>query len=525
MPPTPARDRPPARTRRVAAAVCGSFLVAVSVATYVRSGQGSAAPVTLFGGWRSEQLGQAPRLPQMGVQAAQTMHSFFQQQKWASLFAPSPHSTGSGLATDVSDAELSTVGSTGGRYPSAMESRDATQELASADEARPRMQRARTQRLTGARYPSAMESRDATHQQESAARPHARRARTQRLSYAPFSPHSTEENPGDFRVHQHYEVVPGKEAAGLTDEDGKRVWKRLQGEYRSRTPSTTTEPAVPVVFDEDGTGGHPSHGDEDEMFPDDYTGGGHGQQGAGSRAATPQELTRSRRGKAEGRKRREGARHGGGGSGRREATRSHESEVGDAARHPAATKRASETAAQPAEAVVAALSAVAAAESVAAAAAKATLTPEQALHAWERNHDVDNRAAYHSGAEYRSSKAFAASAAAKEINALPPKVALMKLSKRLGDMSEAQGKMREHAEQLEEHTKDLKTQIAAWKHADSERQEAAEAKSKHLSQLVSDLEKRGGAGEKHQHPGLAGKGIIGGKAQAAKARAFLAAFE
>jgi hypothetical protein len=325
-------------------------------------------------------------MPQMGVQAAQKMHSYFQQQKWASLFAPQPHSTG--LATDMSDAELSTVGSTGGRYPSAMASRDATQELESADDARP----------------------------------HARRARTQSLTHAQFSPRSTADNPGDFDVHQHYEIVPGPEAAGLTDEDGKRVWKRLQGKYRSRSPSTSTYPAVPVVFSEDAAGGHPSHGDQDEMFPDDYTAGG-SDGGSGvspehrteSRAATPQVLTRSRRGPDEGRQSREGARHG-----EREETRSDAPEQRDEARHAAPEARALETAAPAAaapaqrdevrhavpeteapaaaaQAEAAAHRAVAAAESEAAGAPKATLTPEQALHAWERNHDVDNRAAYHSG--------------------------------------------------------------------------------------------------------------------------------
>eukprot|EP00961_Rhodomonas_salina_P139312 1874650-Rhodomonas_salina.1 len=95
------------------------------------------------------------------------------------------------------------------------------------------------------------------------------------LSSKPYEPRSSEDNPGDFYVHQrawrcqHYEYVPAPEGAGMTDEDGAKLWRQLQRAYRSAprsdNPSSATDPAVPVIFGEDDAGGHPvASGDVDE---------------------------------------------------------------------------------------------------------------------------------------------------------------------------------------------------------------------------------------------------------------------
>jgi hypothetical protein len=459
------------RRRRYTASGLGSLIIAavVVVAGYAGSHAGAARQVSLLGGWAAEQQQGAPRPPQMGVHAAKRMHSLFQQQKWASMFAPRARSTG--LQTDLRDAVLSSVGEPGGRYPSDEESRDASEDFE-----------------------------------------RAAHARTEALSYSKFSPRSTEDNPGEFDVRQHYEIVPEREAAGITDQAGRRVWRYLQGQYRARLPSSTTYPAVPVVFSEDATGGHPSgfEGEGRDSSGRSRAGTDDGSAGTESeggryRGPAPQSLTRDGRevGNTAAVEKREG---------RGEHEKQMEATMG---------------ASQPVLKGVTSADAHAAKDSSADMGSKVEekLTPAQALLKWERDHNVDNRAAYKSTADYRSSLAFAQSAAARELNAEPPKVALMKLSKQLGEMTEEQGTMKKHAQELEKHTKDLRAQIAAWKQADAERAKDAAANSKRissLSKLVSGLQSNQKSGTVSED---AEKGIIGGAEQAAKARKFLEAFE
>ena len=62
------------------------------------------------------------------------------------------------------------------------------------------------------------------------------------------------EDPATFKIHQTYAFVPGH--SRLSKGEADAYWTDLQKRFFRQTPSRTTYPAVPVIFDEDDEGGH-----------------------------------------------------------------------------------------------------------------------------------------------------------------------------------------------------------------------------------------------------------------------------
>jgi hypothetical protein len=62
------------------------------------------------------------------------------------------------------------------------------------------------------------------------------------------------EDPATFKIHQTYAFVPGHSV--MSKSQAESYWEDLQKRFFRQTPSRTTYPAVPVIFDEDDNGGH-----------------------------------------------------------------------------------------------------------------------------------------------------------------------------------------------------------------------------------------------------------------------------
>jgi hypothetical protein len=62
------------------------------------------------------------------------------------------------------------------------------------------------------------------------------------------------DDPATFKIHQTYAYVPGDHP--MSKAEAEADWTEMQKRYFRRTPSRSTYPAVPVVFDEDDEGGH-----------------------------------------------------------------------------------------------------------------------------------------------------------------------------------------------------------------------------------------------------------------------------
>jgi len=62
------------------------------------------------------------------------------------------------------------------------------------------------------------------------------------------------DDPATFKVHQTYAYVPGNHPVSKAEAEAD--WTEMQKRYFRHTPSRSTYPAVPVVFDEDDEGGH-----------------------------------------------------------------------------------------------------------------------------------------------------------------------------------------------------------------------------------------------------------------------------
>jgi len=183
--------------------------------------------------------------PSLGQSESRNMLTLFQQQQWASHFDQLSETN------RVHDVALSSYLARKGRYPES-QVHDESMEL----EQHPPASVDRMTQLSNTgfeHHPPAIVNR-----------------KTQ-LSNTLFRPHSSFDDPGDFYVHQHYEYVPASDEGGkMSDEEGEKLWKELQRGYRADHPSSSTYPAVPVVFNEDQHGGHPAAtGDDDESIVDD----------------------------------------------------------------------------------------------------------------------------------------------------------------------------------------------------------------------------------------------------------------
>jgi hypothetical protein len=62
------------------------------------------------------------------------------------------------------------------------------------------------------------------------------------------------DDPATFKIHQTYAYVPGNHP--MSKAEAEADWTEMQKRYFRQTPSRSTYPAVPVVFDEDAEGGH-----------------------------------------------------------------------------------------------------------------------------------------------------------------------------------------------------------------------------------------------------------------------------
>ena len=62
------------------------------------------------------------------------------------------------------------------------------------------------------------------------------------------------EDPATFKIHQTYAFAPGH--GRLSKSEAEAYWTDMQKRFFRQTPSRTTYPAVPVIFDEDDNGGH-----------------------------------------------------------------------------------------------------------------------------------------------------------------------------------------------------------------------------------------------------------------------------
>ena len=251
----------PRRSRRaVLAAASGLCLLCAACAI---SG-GGGVQTELFGPWSPMTADVAQ--PDMSVHASRTMHSLWQQAKWARLFQnreASQPTTGLSERAFADAAGFNAAQAGPVRFPTELASTRASElehnaphyvrelELAAASPAR-------TQSL----------------EQQATSKPIAL-ARMQSLDYMESKPRSDTRHPGDMDVYQTYEYYPRPEGRGMTDYHGHRLWDEMQKDYRAQHPSETTYPAVPVVFKEDSSGGHPVTNPLSQPVEDIYQGMGY----------------------------------------------------------------------------------------------------------------------------------------------------------------------------------------------------------------------------------------------------------
>eukprot|EP00960_Hanusia_phi_P053995 762518-Hanusia_phi.AAC.1 len=194
---------------------------------------------SLFGRWSPQSA--VVSAPAMGVNAAKRLHSLFQQQRWAHMFSQAAEQR-----KELAEA-LSPLTFRNGRYPTNVISE---------------MGRNEQLRATAFNQAHTIPRRE---------RPSAspRSWKQTQLSSIPYAISSSEHHPADFNVHQTYDYLPAPEGYGVSDEDAAKMWRENQRDYLERNPSTTTYPAVPVVFREDPDGGHPAA----NSYSDDYVEG------------------------------------------------------------------------------------------------------------------------------------------------------------------------------------------------------------------------------------------------------------
>ena len=239
----------PRRSRRAAVVLASGLCLLGAACALAARGElldGGAAPRELFGPWSPMTANVAP--PQLSMRATKSMHSMWQQARWARLFQePAPEAAPQQMLAERSIADdfhtalaAAAQRSAPVRYPHEVASERASElehnaphyvrELELAAASAP----ARTQRLE-----------------------EVPKARTQSLDYMESKPRSDTRHPADLDTYQTYEYYPRPEGKGVTDYDGHRLWDEMQRDYRAQHPSATTYPAVPVVFKEDSEGGHP----------------------------------------------------------------------------------------------------------------------------------------------------------------------------------------------------------------------------------------------------------------------------
>jgi len=265
-PPVVMPDEPRRSRRAVVALASGLCLVGAACAVAASAGLGgAAAPRELFGPWDPATVHVAS--PQPSMRATLSMHSMWQQAKWARLFQKPARKAPQQMLAERS-------------FDDAVGFHTA---LAAA-----------AQRAAPVRYPSEVASERASELEHNA--PHYVRAlqlaaasapartqqleevpkaRTQSLDYMESKPRSDTRHPGDLDVYQTYEYYPRPEGRGVTDYDGHRLWDEMQRDYRAQHPSASTYPAVPVVFKEDSEGGHPIANPLSQPVEDIYQGMGY----------------------------------------------------------------------------------------------------------------------------------------------------------------------------------------------------------------------------------------------------------
>lgn len=103
-----------------------------------------------------------------------------------------------------------------------------------------------------------------------------------------FTNESSEDEPVDMPSRQVYEYIAKPHGGRMSVEEGAREWKMLQRHYREQQPSMSTYPAVPVVFGDDDSGGHPVNVDP---IDEEYGGSRRAERGGTSlRGGGPVEL-------------------------------------------------------------------------------------------------------------------------------------------------------------------------------------------------------------------------------------------
>ncbi len=234
------------RARALAITALALFMCALIAACVVGGWDGEAS--------RSELLGR------------RSMHDLFQQAKWARLFQGktlAPPSTALASERYAADAigfrtALAAAGSSAPvRYP-----RDvATTRASELEVAHSTPQYLRELSLAAHDTPDRKQQLSQVPQ-----------ARTQSLDFVETKPRSDDRHPGDMNIYQTYEYYPKPEGTTVDDYDGKHIWEEMQRDYRSQHPSTSTYPAVPVIFQEDSSGGHPVENPLSQPSEDVYQG-------------------------------------------------------------------------------------------------------------------------------------------------------------------------------------------------------------------------------------------------------------
>ncbi|EKX43141.1 hypothetical protein GUITHDRAFT_110868 [Guillardia theta CCMP2712] len=225
----------PSRLWKIGAA---GLVLAATVCLFALTAREDQA-ASLFGRWSPQSA--IVSAPEMGVNAAKRLHSLFQQQRWAQLFSQAAEQR-----KELTQA-LSPLTFRNGRYPSNVISEmGRNEQLRASTLNQANLDRKRAAPPTGPPLSK----------------------RTQ-LSAIPYATSSSEQHPADFNVYQTYDYLPAPEGYGVSDEDAAKMWRESQRDYLERNPSTTTYPAVPVVFREDPDGGHTAA----TSYPDDYVEG------------------------------------------------------------------------------------------------------------------------------------------------------------------------------------------------------------------------------------------------------------
>ena len=231
--------------RGLSALLCGLLIALAAIVATGKGGGGARGEGGLGGGLSVQtSLEQMPmrwspadvtvQKPGLSVHEARATLALSQQKRWAQLFG-----NGDGrpmvLPPDVALAAVSASGK-------ARLGRALKRATELAQQSRP----ARLQVLAANGSPS------------------AEGWRTEEGDYAN---ESSEDEPVDMPSRQVYEYIARPHGGRMSVDEGAREWDRLQRHYTSAQPSMSTYPAVPVVFDDDDSGGHAVNGDpiqEDE---------------------------------------------------------------------------------------------------------------------------------------------------------------------------------------------------------------------------------------------------------------------